>query len=115
MTKTAIDWIKESPASQRAQLEKLRSLILDVAPHAEETIKWGQPCYTQNKLFCYLQRAKTHVTLGFQNGALIKDPLRMLKGEGKLMRHINFKAGDMIDVDACRALVQDALRIDSSH
>ena len=107
-------WISEAPPSQQRQLRALRALILENAPDATETIKWNQPCFSQKRLFCYLQRAKTHVTLGFQYGARLDDPQSLLTGDGKLMRHINFATEDHINEAACKALIGEALRIDQS-
>jgi hypothetical protein len=106
------DWIREAPESQRDQLRRLREIIRAEAPDATETLKWGQPCYERNALFCYLQRAKTHVTLGFQKGALIPDPHSRLSGAGKQMRHMKFGLGEAIDAEACAALIKEALRLD---
>jgi hypothetical protein len=94
------------------QLQRLRAIILSLSPDATEAFKWGQPCYTRNALFCYLQRAKTHVTLGFQKGALMSDPGNRLLGDGKQMRHIRFGPDEAIDTALCTALIEEALRLD---
>ena len=106
------DWIEAAPGGQREQLRRLREIIRAEAPDATETLKWGQPCYERNALLCYLQRAKTHVTLGFQKGALISDPDNRLSGVGKQMRHIKFGLGESVDAEACASLIRDALRLD---
>lgn len=106
------EWIGQAPASQQAQLRELRAIVLALAPEATEALKWGQPCYKRNALFCYLQRARTHVTLGFQKGALMSDPGKRLLGEGKQMRHIRFESGEEIDTVLCKMLIKEALRLD---
>ena len=106
------DWIRAAPESQREQLERLRQIIRAEAPNAAETLKWGQPCYERNGDFCYLQRAKTHVTLGFQKGVLIPDPDNRLSGVGKQMRHVKFALGEVIDAELCGSLIREALRLD---
>lgn len=112
MTKAVDDWIQGAPEPQRVQLVRLRHIILRVAPDAVETLKWGQPCYARNALFCYLQRAKTHVTLGFQKGALMSDPDKRLLGDGKQMRHVRFLPGEHVDTALCTRLLEEALRHD---
>ena len=112
MSTTVDQWISIAPEAQRAQLNELRALILAIAPDATEALKWGQPCYTRNGLFCYLQRAKSHVTLGFQKGALMSDPGKRLLGDGKQMRHVSFGPGETIDMASCKALIEEALRLD---
>lgn len=112
MTIEVENWISAAPPNQQVQLRRLRSIILELAPDSDEAIKWNQPCYTQRHLFCYLQRAKKHVTMGFQNGARLNDPSSLLSGDGKLMRHINFAADAEIEEIAIKALIRDALRVD---
>lgn len=112
MSTTVDAWISRAPEAQRAQLNELRAIILSLTPDATEALKWGQPCYTRNALFCYLQRAKSHVTLGFQKGALMSDPAKRLHGDGKQMRHVRFGPGDAIDRALCTALIEEALRLD---
>ena len=112
MSTTVDEWIRQAPEAQRGQLNELRALILTISPDATEALKWGQPCYTRKVLFCYLQRAKTHVTLGFQKGALMSDRGGRLQGDGKQMRHVRFGPDEAIDTGLCTALIEEALRLD---
>ncbi len=84
-------------------------------PDAVESLKWGQPCYARNGLFCYLQRAKSHVTLGFQKGAAMNDPHGVLRGDGKQMRHVAFTEGDELDAGLCAGLIREAIRVDGDR
>lgn len=112
MAKTVDEWIGESTAAQQVQLSKLRQLILAEAPEADEVLKWGQPCYKRKALFCYLQKAKNHVSLGFQKGARMNDPDGVLQGDGSAMRHIKIVPTDTLDEALCAALIREALRLD---
>lgn len=112
MTKSVTEWIDDTEEWQRVLLRELRSIIQTAAPDAAEALKWGQPCYSRNSLFCYLQRAKQHVTLGFQKGAQMNDPNGVLQGSGKTMRHLRFERNADIDEAQCTALVMEALRLD---
>ena len=112
MTKSVMDWIDETEDWQKTLLLELRSIIQTAAPDAEEALKWGQPCYSRNSLFCYLQRAKQHVTLGFQKGSQMNDPAGVLQGTGKMMRHLKFERSADIDEAQCTALLIEALRLD---
>src|SRR5690349_17496540 len=47
---------------------RLRTLIREAAPSAEERIKWAQPVYEENGPFAYLRAARRHVTFGFWRG-----------------------------------------------
>lgn len=112
MTKSVMDWIDETEDWQKTLLLELRGIIKTAAPDAEEALKWGQPCYSRNSLFCYLQRAKGHVTIGFQKGSQMSDPAGVLQGSGKTMRHLRFEQNADIDETQCSALLMEALRLD---
>ena len=104
-------WFDAVPEKQRAILVELRKLILSAAPGIVEEFKWSRPCYSTAKgMFCYLQRTKNHVSLGFQKGAALKDPKKLLEGEGKDMRHITF-AEAVKDQAARLQLVKQAAKL----
>jgi hypothetical protein len=75
MTKTPDDWFESLSAEQAPLLTDLRELVFAAKPEFEEAIKWGQPCYSVHSLVCYLNKFKSYVVLGFQQGALIESPL----------------------------------------
>jgi len=112
MGKTIEEWFDEASARQKAQLLQLRSIVMATVPDAVETLKWGQPCYSRNSLFCYLQRSKAYVTLGFQKGAIMNDPQHALCGDGKQMRHVTFSANDEVDGTMCANLIKEAIKVD---
>jgi len=115
MATTVDAWFDQGSARQRAQLAELRSILRATVPDAVESLKWGQPCYVRRSLFCYLQRAKTHVTLGFQQGAVMNDPHGVLRGKGKQMRHVTFEEGDDVDAAVCADLIREAIRVDGDR
>ena len=108
------DWFENLSESQRQKLDELRQLILESDREFTEEIKWGQPCYSVNKLVCYLQKAKEYVTIGFQKGAHLEDTEKLLVGEGKDMRHVNFSLAGEIDRPAIAKLISEAVEFDRS-
>lgn len=114
MSRDVDDWISSAPEPQQSQLRVLRALVRSIAPDAVEELKWGQPCYRRNRHFCHLQRARTHVSLGFQKGARMSDPDDRLLGDGRQMRHVRFLADEAIDIRLCTTLIEEALRLDRS-
>lgn len=108
-TKNVDAWFEDVPSSQRATLLELRKLILSAAPDAVEEVKWSRPCYsTARGLFCYLHSTRSHATLGFQKGASLEDPARLLEGTGKEMRHIKFPGSLGTLKASVRKLLRDA-------
>ena len=103
-------WISKAPADQQAALAGLRELIKSLAPGVVEELKWSRPCYsTARGLFCYLQSTRHHAVLGFQRGASLSDPERLLEGSGKDMRHMKVKNGANFNESAVEALLKQAL------
>jgi len=65
-----------------------------------------------NQLVCYLQTAKGHVVIGFQQGASLADADRLLTGEGKAMRHVKIGLVETIDREGITALIRQAIEVD---
>jgi Domain of unknown function (DU1801) len=73
----------------------LREMVLAEAPAATEMIYHG---YTVSvgfsftgrlkEMYCYVAACKDHVNLGFNRGAELRDPRRLLEGTGTWGRHI---------------------------
>jgi hypothetical protein len=73
-------------------MDALRSLVKRTVPASREAINpWGVPVFEWNGPLCYLRVGKTHVTFGFPRGASLKDPGRLLEGEGNNLRHVKIK------------------------
>ncbi|TWU54544.1 hypothetical protein Poly51_32630 [Rubripirellula tenax] len=91
-------WFDSVATDQQPIADRLRQLVFATVPCAVEEIKWSRPCYkVGGKLFCYLQTAKSHVTLGFQNGTSLDDPYGLLEGTGKDMRHTKIRSSAEIN------------------
>ena len=66
----------------QSEIQLLRTILLDCK--LEETIKWGQPCYTvNNKNIVIIAPFEAHCDLGFFNGAALKDDKQLLVVAGK--------------------------------
>jgi hypothetical protein len=79
----------------------LREVILTEAPEAEEVLYSVYAEVIVFKLtgrkrgaFCYVAAYAHHVNLGFYFVAELPDPHGLLKGTGKMMRHIRFESPD---------------------
>ncbi|KYK31625.1 MAG: hypothetical protein AYK22_02100 [Thermoplasmatales archaeon SG8-52-3] len=61
-------------------------------------IKWSQPVYEdENGPFCFIKAHKNHVNIGFWRGAVMKDPKKLLEGDGVKMRHIKLTQDSIIN------------------
>jgi hypothetical protein len=96
----------------KAQIvSRLRSIILEVAPQAKESIKWAQPVYETNGPFCYIKAFKNSVNLGFWRGVDIKDPHGLLQGSGEKMRHIKLTSVNDIDQKVFTDFISQAVQL----
>jgi hypothetical protein len=93
-----------------------RNMILEEAPEANEFV---YQVYTIANHFGFTERPSdafvfttTHanwVNLGFNFGALLPDPDGLLRGEGKLIRHVRIAQATDLDVSGVRKLVRAAI------
>ena len=97
----------------RELVEALRKLVREAAPEAEESLKWGTPCYEHNGLLCSIGPARAYARLQFFPGASLADPAGLLEGTGKGMRHVKVRSADSIPSAALRALVREAVRLNT--
>ncbi len=58
--------------------------------------------------FAYVNVFKAHVNVGFFRGAELEDPLGLLEGNGKYMRHIKLRPGGNINTSALIRLIECA-------
>jgi len=95
----------------------LREVILDEAPDAVESISKGYAVaigfsFTGKPLkdgFCHIATYRTHVNLGFNRGALLPDPHRVLAGSGKMIRHVTIRDESDLDRPFLRRYLQAAI------
>ncbi len=93
-----------------------RSLVLEEAPEASEFV---YEVYTIADHFSFTERPSdafvfttTHakwVNLGFNFGALLPDPNGLLRGDGKLIRHVRIAQATDLEVSGVRELVRAAI------
>jgi hypothetical protein len=58
--------------------------------------------------FAYVDRFKSHVNVGFFQGAVLKDPAGLLEGTGKRMRHVKLSPGRELNDSALSGLIAAA-------
>lgn len=93
-------------------ITKLRGLAKKAG--AEESFKWSSPVYTiDGKNVFWIAKFKNHFSLGFFNGAFLKDSAKVLEnaqeGKTKAMRHWKFKTIEEIDEPTALKYMQEAI------
>jgi hypothetical protein len=97
-------------------LGRMRKLIKEADPGVTEEWKWSNPVWSHDGIICTGESYKTHVKLTFAKGASLKDPAGLFNSslDGNVRRAIDIHAGDSVDSSAFKALVRQAVALNSS-
>ena len=95
----------------------LRDIILEEAPGAIESLSKGYAVaigysFTGKPMkdgFCHIVIYPSHVNLGFNRGALLPDPNRVLMGTGKSIRHITIRSEHDLNSPVIRRYLRTAI------
>jgi hypothetical protein len=98
-------------------LGTMRKLIKEADPHVVEEWKWkGTPVWSHDGIICTGESYKDVVKLTFAKGASLEDPARLFNSslDGNVRRAIDIREGEEVDEDAFKALVRQAVALNSS-
>ena len=98
-------------------LGRMRNLIKEADPDVVEEWKWmGTPVWSDGGIICTGESYKSVVKLTFAKGASLKDPARLFNSslDGKVRRAIDIHEGEKVDESAFKALVRQAITLNSS-
>ena len=100
----------QPPANARI-IRALRAFVKKTAPRLAESVKWGNGCWVKGKApVSYVYSAPDHVQFGFFRGASLKDPKKLLVGDGAYVRHVKLRTPADLDARAFAALLRQAAR-----
>jgi hypothetical protein len=98
-------------------LSRMRKLIKEADPEVVEEWKWmGTPVWSHDGIICTGESYKSVVKLTFLKGASLEDPARLFNSglEGNARRACDIREGEEIDESAFKALVRQAVALNSS-
>lgn len=98
-------------------LGRMRKLIKDADPEVVEEWKWmGTPVWSHDGIICTGESYKDKVKLTFAKGASLEDPARLFNSslDGNMRRAIDIHEGEKIDESAFKALVREAIALNSA-
>src|ERR1035437_7010292 len=104
-----------------ATLGRMRKLIQETVPDVVEELKWvkpsspGTPVWSHDGIICTGESYKSVVKLTFAKGASLEDPARLFNSslEGNTRRAIDIPEGEEVDESAFKALVLQAVTLNS--
>jgi hypothetical protein len=98
-------------------LARMRKLIGEARPRRRRGVKWmGTPVWSHDGILCTGESYKSVVKLTFAKGAALKDPARLFNSslEGNVRRAIDIHEGEEVNESAFKALVREAVALNSS-
>jgi hypothetical protein len=120
----AIDAIIAASGGWRSTtLARLRTVILSADPSIIEEVKWkkpsrpeGVPVWSRDGNICIGEALKSAVRLTFPKGALLEDPEHVFNTrlDSASVRAVDFRAGDTVSEAALRALIRQAVELNTS-
>ena len=103
-------------------LSRMRKLIKEADPEVVEEWKWrkpsnpGVPVWSHQGPICTGETYKSAVKLTFFKGASLKDPAKLFNSslDGNARRAIDIHEGKEVDAGAFKALIREAVALNTS-
>jgi hypothetical protein len=99
-------------------LARIRTLIKQADPEVVEEWKWrGTPVWEHDGIICTGETYKSVVKMTFAKGASLKDPSGLFNSslDGNVRRAIDVHEGEKINEKALKALVKEAVALNTSR
>jgi len=100
--------IQELARETRKMIHSILLGVVQVVWVQQKITGFGTGPKKKTEHFCWLMLASKHVNLGFNYGAELPDPSKLLEGTGKLYRHVKIKSSLQVMSQELRALVKFA-------
>ena len=102
-------WMREHPGELGAIARRWFDVIRGCGDDVLELLHDGHPtACVGDAAFAYVNAFTAHVNVGFFRGAELTDPMGLLEGTGKVMRHVKLRTDRAVDAPALRTLIKTA-------
>jgi hypothetical protein len=109
--------IKELGDWRGEALSRIRRLIKEADPKVVEDWRWrGVPVWYHDGMICTGETYKNHVKVTFAKGARLEDPAGLFNSslDGNVRRAVDLHEGEKLDERAFKALIRDAVALNTS-
>jgi hypothetical protein len=99
-------------------LSRIRQLVKEAEPAVVEEWKWrGVPVWSRDGMICTGESYQNWVKVTFAKGASLEDRDGLFNAglDSKVRRAIDFHEGDKVDASAFKALVKEAVALNSAR
>jgi hypothetical protein len=110
------DWRGEKLSHLRALIKKADSAVVEEVKWKMPSKPMGVPVWSHDGIICHADVLKKAVRLTFHKGPQMKDPKKLFNTrlDSKTVRAIDFHEGDTVDEAALKALILEAVRLNTS-
>lgn len=104
----------EADAALKPVIAAVRSAIRKDAPKVEEFVGYGMPMWRGAGHLAFMSSIRKDVKLGFVRGLRMDDKYDLLKGRGKVTRHLIFRTVDDVKPTVLRYYIRQAVALDKA-
>jgi hypothetical protein len=96
-------------------LARVRELIKEADPEVVEEWKWRNPVWSHDGIICTGESYRKAVKMTFAKGASLADPAGLFNSSlgGSTRRAIDVHEGEEIDAEALKALIREAVDLNT--
>jgi hypothetical protein len=106
---TITAWMNKHSGELGAIAQHWFDIIRQCGDDVREVLHDGHPtACIADAAFAYVNAFKDHVNVGFFRGSELADPMRLMEGTGKYMRHVKLRPDSDIDATALIKLIESA-------
>lgn len=106
---TVEEYLQQLEPERRSAIETLRALVFEIAPGAEESMRYGMPTYSRKAVFCAIASQKHYLSLYIMNTALVEKYKSRLKGLEAGKSCIRFKKLENLPLDVIKNMLKESL------
>src|ERR1043165_2137965 len=116
---SVLEYIEETSPTEVRELLTAAHLFLQeqLPPFATCAIKWRIPFYSLRRNFCYLNRHRDHITLGFPHGYKLAPQPGVLLGESenlKQVRYLKIRSVEDLYSEGTLQILHEAMILDET-
>jgi hypothetical protein len=111
---TADEFIQHRVQPEHREIvESLRQLMREVAPGAREVITYGILGWRAKLMLAVIRPTKKDITFAFSRGAEFEDKYGLLRGVGKVSKHVKIKKLEEMEKASLEYYIKQALMLDA--
>jgi len=96
----------------RVIVDRLRQLVREISPSAEEVVTYGILGWRGNRMLAVISPTKKDITFAFSRGAEFEDKYGLLRGVGKISKHVKIRNLQEVNEEVLEYYLNQASKLD---